>query len=399
MWNLEPKMTFDLLSGAAIGPRAGLLHTPHGDVPTPVFMPVGTQATVKTLTPDELVASGVRIVLANTYHLYLRPSAEVVARLGGLHKFMGWPWPILTDSGGFQVFSLGHLRRVSDDGVLFKSHIDGSEHFFSPELVMATQEMLGADIVMALDECAPPEATPNYAQAAMARTHRWAERCRAAQTRGDQALFGIVQGGMFADLRQESAQTLAMLDFPGYGIGGLSIGEPKEVTWRMLDITIEYLPPDRPRYLMGVGSPEDILAAVAHGVDMMDCVLPTRIARNGALIVRTGRLNIKSPQYTWDERPIEEGCGCYTCQHFSRAYLRHLFKAEEILGLRLMTIHNVYFLVELMRQIRQAILEGHFAQFQAEFLADFQPTDPAVQAANKARWLARSRQSPGHLEI
>jgi queuine tRNA-ribosyltransferase len=392
-------MTFDLLSGAATGPRAGLLHTPHGDVPTPVFMPVGTQATVKTLTPDELAAIGVPIVLANTYHLYLRPGAEVVARLGGLHKFMGWPRPILTDSGGFQVFSLGHLRRVSDDGVLFKSYVDGSEHFFSPELVMATQELLGADIVMALDECAPPEATPEYAQAAMARTQRWAERCLLAQTRGDQALFGIVQGGMFADLRRESARTLAALGFPGYGIGGLSVGEAKAVTWRMLDITIEHLPPDRPRYLMGVGSPEDVLAAVAHGVDMMDCVLPTRIARNGALIVHTGRLNIKSPQYTWDERPIEEGCGCYTCQHFSRAYLRHLFKAEEILGLRLMTIHNVYFLVEFMRQIRQAILEGRFAQFQAEFLANFQPTDPAVQAANKARWLARARQSPDHLQI
>ncbi len=392
-------MTFDLLSGAATGPRAGLLHTPHGDVPTPVFMPVGTQATVKTLTPDEMAAIGVPIVLANTYHLYLRPGAEVVARLGGLHKFMGWPRPILTDSGGFQVFSLGHLRRVSDDGVLFKSHVDGSEHFFSPELVMTTQELLGADIVMALDECAPPEATPEYAQAAMARTHRWAERCLLAQTRGDQALFGIVQGGMFADLRRESARTLAAMGFPGYGIGGLSVGEAKEVTWRMLDITIEHLPPDRPRYLMGVGSPEDVLAAVAHGVDMMDCVLPTRIARNGALIVHTGRLNIKSPQYTWDERPIEEGCGCYTCQHFSRAYLRHLFKAEEILGLRLMTIHNVYFLVEFMRQIRQAILEGRFAQFQAEFLANFQPTDPAVQAANKARWLARARQSPNHLQI
>ena len=289
-------MTFDLLSGTATGPRAGRLHTPHGDVPTPVFMPVGTQATVKTLTPDELEIIGASMVLANTYHLYLRPGAEVVARLGGLHKFMGWPRPILTDSGGFQVFSLGHLRRVSDDGVLFKSHIDGSEHFFSPELVMATQEMLGADIVMALDECAPPEATYDYAQAAMARTHRWAERCQKAQTRGDQALFGIVQGGMFADLRQESARTLAALDFPGYGIGGLSVGEAKEVTWQMLDITIEHLPPDRPRYLMGVGSPEDVLAAVAHGVDMMDCVLPTRIARNGALIVRTGRLNIKSPQ-------------------------------------------------------------------------------------------------------
>lgn len=392
-------MTFDLLTGATTGPRAGLLHTPHGDVPTPVFMPVGTQATVKTLTPDELEAIGASIVLANTYHLYLRPGAEVVARLGGLHKFMGWPRPILTDSGGFQVFSLGHLRRVSDDGVLFKSHVDGSEHFFSPELVMATQELLGADIVMALDECAPPEATPEYAQAAMARTHRWAERCLLAQTRGDQALFGIVQGGLFADLRRESARTLAAMGFPGYGIGGLSVGEAKEVTWRMLDITIEHLPPDRPRYLMGVGSPEDILAAVAHGVDMMDCVLPTRIARNGALIVRTGRLNIKSPQYTWDERPIEEGCGCYTCQHFSRAYLRHLFKAEEILGLRLMTIHNVHFLIELMRQIRQAILEGRFAQFQAEFLANFQPTDPAVQAANKARWLARARQSPNHLQI
>lgn len=385
----------DVRSGA----RAGILHTPHGAVPTPVFMPVGTQATVKTLSPRELEEIGATIILSNTYHLYLRPGPEVIARMGGLHRFMGWHHPILTDSGGFQVFSLGHLRRVDEDGVIFKSHVDGSEHRLTPEVVTQVQEQLGADIIMAFDECAPPDADYAYARQAMERTHRWAERCRLTHSRRDQALFGIVQGGIFADLRRESACTLASMDFPGYGIGGLAVGEPKEITWRMLEVVVANLPADKPRYLMGVGSPEDLLDGVLRGVDMFDCVLPTRIARNGALLTRTGRLNIRNAVNTLDDRPIEEDCSCYTCRHFSRAYLRHLFKAEEILGLRLMTIHNLHFLVNFMYKVRQSILEGNFLAFREEFLAHYTPTDPVVQAENKARWLARTRQDPRHMSI
>lgn len=352
--------------------RAGVLTTPHGAIPTPVFAPVGTQATVKTLTPDELKEMGTTLILANTYHLYLRPGADVIARLGGLHRFMGWFGPILTDSGGFQVFSLETLRKVSDDGVVFRSHIDGSEHFFSPEKAIQVQEKLGADIIMALDEC-PDPMDYEYNKAALQRTHRWAERCLRAHTRPDQTLFGIVQGGIFPDLRQESVEFLTSLGFAGYGIGGLSVGEPKEKTWETLDFTVPLLPEDKPRYLMGVGSPEDLFEGVERGIDIFDCALPTRLARNGALFTSRGRINLRKAEFAEKDQPIEEGCGCYTCQRFSLAYLHHLYKAGEILGLRLNTIHNLYFLLDLMRRIRQAILEGNFAALKASFLAHYVP--------------------------
>jgi len=364
--------------------RAGVLHTPHGPALTPVFMPVGTQATIKTLAPWDLTAVGARIVLANTYHLYLRPGADVVAELGGLHAFMGWDAPILTDSGGYQVFSLADRRRIDDDGVVFCSHIDGSEHRFTPASVMQAQELLGADIAMAFDECAPYPCGRDYARAAMERTHRWAEAGLAAKTRPDQALFGITQGGMYEDLRCESARFIAGLDTPGIAIGGLSVGEPKDVTWRMLEVTVPHLPAHKPRYLMGVGSPEDLVEGVARGVDMFDCVLPTRIARNGALLTATGRLNIRNAAYERDPRPIEADCDCSTCQHFSRAYLRHLFKAQEVLGLRLASVHNVRFLVRLMDHMRAAIMAGEFAAFRQSFLAAYRPADAKARERNRA---------------
>jgi queuine tRNA-ribosyltransferase len=358
--------------------RVGMLHTPHGDIPTPVFAPVGTQATVKTLTPDELTALGAKLVLANTYHLYLRPGADLVARLGGLHRFMGWSGPILTDSGGFQVFSLATLRKVSDEGVVFRSHIDGSEHVFSPEKSIEIQEQLGADIIMALDEC-PDPMNYEYNQAALGRTHRWAERCQRAHTRTDQALFGILQGGIFPDLRAESARFLTRLDFPGYAVGGLSVGEPKKKTWEVLDFTVPLLPEDKPRYLMGVGSPEDLFAGVERGIDIFDCALPTRLARNGALLTSQGRINLRKAEFAEVAAPIEESCSCYTCRHFSLAYLRHLYKAEEILGLRLNTIHNLHFLLELMRRIRASLQEGTFGQLKADFLSRYVPVQDEAQ--------------------
>ena len=351
--------------------RAGVFSTPHGDIPMPAFAPVGTQATVKAVSPHELRELGANLVLANTYHLYLRPGSDLIAHLGGLHRFMAWDGPILTDSGGFQVFSLAGLRRVDDDGVTFRSHVDGSEHRFTPEKAIAIQEQLGADIIMAFDECAEPHDRA-YNEAALARTHAWAERCRVAQTRHDQALFGIVQGGVFADLRQESARFLTSLDFPGYAIGSLSVGETKAEMHAMLEVTTPLLPAGKPRYLMGVGSPEDLFEGVARGIDLFDCVLPTRIARNGAVLTRQGRLNLRNAQYADDPRPIEEGCACYACQHFSRAYLRHLFAAKEILGLRLATIHNLHFTLDLMRQIRASILDGTFSAFKERFLAGWQ---------------------------
>jgi len=373
--------------------RAGVLHTPHGDIPTPLFAPVGTQATVKTLTPDELVDIGAKLILANTYHLYLRPGAEVIARFGGLHRFMGWSGPILTDSGGFQVFSLESLRKVSDEGVVFRSHIDGSEHFFSPEKALEIQEKLGADIIMALDEC-PDPMDYEYNKSALERTHRWAERCLRAHTRADQALFGILQGGIFPDLRRESARFLTSLDFAGYAIGGLSVGEPKEKMWEMLDITVPLLPMDKPRYLMGVGSPEDLFEGVERGIDIFDCALPTRLARNGAVFTSRGRINLRKAQFAEDPAPIEESCGCYTCRHFSRAYLRHLYKAGEILGLRLNTIHNLYFLLELMRRIRAASLEGNFAALKESYLSEYAPIMDAE--GQRAKELARRRGKSVH---
>lgn len=386
-----PPFAFEIVAEDSHGAaRAGLLHTPHGDIPTPVYMPVGTRATVKTVTPDELRQAGATILLGNTYHLYLRPGAEVVAALGGLHRFMGWEGPLLTDSGGFQVFSLAANRRIDEEGVTFRSHIDGSIHLFTPESVVMVEERLGADIVMPLDECTPYPCPREYAAQSLERTHRWAERSLRAHTRSDQALFGIVQGSTYADLRRRSAETLAGMDFPGYAIGGLSVGEPKAEMHAMLEATVPFLPRERPRHLLGVGSPEDFFTGVARGIDMFDCVLATRIARHGALLVPAGRLNIRNAQYERDPRPIQEDCACYTCRRFSRAYLRHLFQTEELLGLRLATIHNLHFLLELVRRIRERIIDGTFQQFQDEFLAGFTAVPEEVRRQEAARRPAKT---------
>jgi queuine tRNA-ribosyltransferase len=370
--------------------RRGRIATPHGEIATPAFAPVGTQATVKALDPRDLHELQAELILANTYHLYLRPGAELVAEMGGLHGFMKWGGPILTDSGGFQVFSLAENRRVTDEGVEFRSHIDGSRHLFTPEMVVRVQEQLGADIIMVLDECAEPHDRA-YNEQAVARTHAWAVRCRAAQTRTDQALFGIVQGGVFPDLRRQSAEFLVGLDFPGYAIGGLSVGESKEKMYAMLDITTPLLPADRPRYLMGVGAPEDLLEAVARGVDLFDCVLPTRLARNAALFTRQGRINIRNARFEKDASPVEVDCTCYTCRTFSRAYLRHLFKAGELLAYRLATIHNVHFLLQLMADVREAISAGCFPAFANEFLDGYPIIPHAERAANRERRQLRNR--------
>ncbi|HEY77191.1 MAG TPA: tRNA guanosine(34) transglycosylase Tgt [Thermoflexia bacterium] len=356
---------FDLLAtdGRA---RAGLLKTVHGEVPTPVFMPVGTQATVKAVSPRDLEDLGATIILSNTYHLYLRPGDERIARLGGLHAFMGWDRPILTDSGGYQVFSLAQRRTIDNDGVTFRSHIDGSRHRFTPEKVIAIQENLGADIITCLDECAPP-LDYDYNLQALERTHAWAARCKAAKSRPDQALFGIVQGGVFLDLRERSARFLTDLGFDGYAIGGLSVGETKEQMHAVLELLDTLLPADQPRYLMGVGTPEDLVECVARGVDMFDCVLPTRMGRNGSALTRTGRLNLRNARFADDPAPIEEGCTCYTCAHFSRAYLRHLVVANEILGLHLITLHNLHLMLTIARELREAILQGRFEDYRAAF--------------------------------
>ncbi len=351
--------------------RAGVFSTPHGDLATPIFAPVGTQATVKALTPAQLEEIGAVLVLANTYHLYLRPGADLIAELGGLHDFMGWPRPILTDSGGFQVFSLSEMRKIDDDGVTFKSHIDGSMHRLTPEKSIRIQEQLGADIIMAFDECAPPY-EHEYNQRAMERTHRWAERSLAAKTRSDQALFGIVQGGVFPDLRQLSAEYIASLGFPGHAIGGLSVGETKEEMNAMLEVVNAVLPQEKPRYLMGVGSPEDLINGIQRGVDIFDCVLPTRLARHQAAMTRTGRLNLMNAVHLRDQRPIDEGCACYTCRNFTRAYLRHLIVAKEMLAATLISIHNLYMLLQLVRDARQAIIEGGFDAFASDFLSNYQ---------------------------
>ena len=350
----------------------------------PAFAPVGTQATVKTVSPLELEQVGASLILSNTYHLYLRPGAETIERLGGLHEFMRWPHPILTDSGGYQVFSLQGLRQIDEDGVTFRSHIDGSQHRFTPERVVAIQEALGADIIMCFDECAPPQ-DREYNTQAMERTHRWAERCLQACTRSDQALFGIVQGGVFADLRAQSARFVTRLGFAGYAIGGLSVGESKEEMHAMLDVVTPLLPEDRPRYLMGVGSPEDLFEGIARGVDLFDCVLPTRIARNGGLLTRHGRLNIRNAQFAQDRSPIEQDCDCYTCRTFSRAYLRHLFKAGEVLGLRLATIHNLHLMLNLMAEIRESILDGTFTALREAFLGAYNIVPHEKREAQRAR--------------
>jgi queuine tRNA-ribosyltransferase len=374
--------------------RAGELLTPHGVVPTPLFLPVASQGTVKTLTPEEVKDIGLEMVLANTYHLYLRPGISLIEKVGGLHKFMGWEGAILTDSGGYQIFSLARLRQVGDEGVIFRSHIDGSEHHLTPEMIIQFQESLGADIIMALDECPAHDEDFKRVKQATERTHRWAERCQQAHKRRDQALYAIVQGGVFAELRRQSAEYLTSLDFPGYAIGGLSLGEPKKVTFAMVEETVALLPEDKPRYLMGVGSPEDIVAAVGQGCDIFDSALPTRVARNGALFTGEGRQNIRNASFSRREQPIVPDCDCYTCRNFSAAYLHHLFASEELLAYRLATIHNLSFISNLMNKIRGAILNGTFVAFKDSFLKNYQPTDEKARLSQKQKWL-KSRKLDG----
>jgi len=366
--------------------RAGVLRTSHGDVTTPTFMPVGTQGTVKSLTPCDLREIGAGIVLGNTYHLYLRPGISTVGRFGGLHGFMAWDGPILTDSGGYQVFSLAALRRIGEEGVSFCSHVDGSEHFLTPELAVDYQERLGSDIAMVLDVCHPHDLGLAGTREAMERTHRWAERCLNSHRRQEQLLFAIVQGGTSVELRLESARFLTSLPFPGYAIGGLSVGEPKATTWAVLERTIDELPADRPRYFMGVGAPDDIVRSVAMGVDMFDSVLPTRVARHGAVFTPTGRVNLRNSIYRESDESLDATCDCYTCHTFPVAYLHHLFKCEELLAYRLATLHNLRFMVSHMHNIRQAIVEGRFAEFKEKFLSTYKPSDEQVRLEQKRKW-------------
>jgi queuine tRNA-ribosyltransferase len=357
---------------AQTGARLGRLHTPHGVIETPTFMPVGTQASVKGMSPEELKTLGAEIILSNTYHLFLRPGHELVKEAGGLHKFMNWDRPILTDSGGFQVFSLSEMRKINEQGVEFRSHINGDKLSLTPESATQVQNALGADIIMAFDECPPYPAEYEYVKQSTERTSRWAERCLKAHSRsGDQALFGIVQGGMHKDLRKQSALDLTSLDFPGYAMGGLSVGEPKPLMYEMLEETIHILPSDKPRYLMGVGSPDALLDGSIRGVDMFDCVLPTRIARNGTLMTSQGRLVVRNAKYTSDFGPLDPECTCYACMNYSRAYIRHLIKADEMFGLRLTTIHNLHFLVHLMAQVREAIREDRLGTFRDQFFEKY----------------------------
>lgn len=369
--------------------RAGELITPHGVVPTPVFLPVASQATVKTLTPEEVKGMGFAMVLANTYHLYLRPGTTVIEKMEGLHRFMAWDRAILTDSGGYQIFSLAPLRRVNDEGVTFRSHIDGSQHLLTPELAIQLQEALGADIIMVLDVCPACDDSFEKVQAAVRRTQQWAERCQQAQKHRDQALYAIVQGGVFPELRHQSAEYLTSLDFPGYAIGGLSLGEPKRVTLDMIEETVASLPGNKPRYLMGVGSPEDIVEGAARGIDIFDSALPTRLARNGALFTRLGRVNVRRAGYSQMEQPVDPDCACYTCRTFSAAYLHHLFNCRELLAYRLATIHNLTFISHLMHKLKSAIRDGTFTAFKDEFLTNYQPTDERLRLEQKQKWLKR----------
>ncbi|MFC1899161.1 tRNA guanosine(34) transglycosylase Tgt [Chloroflexota bacterium] len=375
--------------------RMGELFTLHGTVPTPAFLPVGSQATVKTLTPEEIKDSGFNMILANTYHLYLRPGVDTVENMGGLHKFMAWDGAILTDSGGYQIFSLSPLCRVNNNGVQFRSHIDGSQHLITPELAVRYQESIGADIIMVLDECPPHDVSPDKIKEAMNRTHKWAERCKKAKRRDDQALYAIVQGGLSPRLRRQSAEFLTSLDFPGYAIGGLSLGEPKKTTWNIVEETVRLLPQDKPRYLMGVGSPEDLIEGVSLGIDMFDSVLPTRVARNGALFTSIGRRNITNAIYNQMEGPFDPECDCYTCRTFSAAYLHHLFSRNELLAYRLATLHNLRFINNLMHKIRNTIKDGTFSAFKKSFLRDYEPTDEQVRLDQKQKWL-RNHTTPNN---
>ena len=371
---MEQPIRYELLKkDKKTGARRGRIYTPHGIIETPVFMPVGTQATVKAMTPDELKEMvDARIILSNTYHLFLRPGDELIKEAGGLHKFMNWDRPILTDSGGFQVFSLADLRNITEEGVKFKSHLDGSEKFLSPEISMKIQNNLGSDIIMAFDECAPYPSDYDYTKKSMEMTTRWAKRClEAHKNKEKQGLFGIVQGGMYKDLREQSAKALVELDFPGYAVGGLSVGEPAELMYEILSATTPFLPENKPRYLMGVGTPDYLIEAVLRGIDMCDCVLPTRIARNGTAMTSEGKVVVRNATYERDWTPLDHNCDCYTCKNYTRAYIRHLVKCGEILGARLITIHNLRFLVKLMEDVRKAIEEDRLLEFREEFYKNY----------------------------
>ena len=367
--------------------RAGELNTQHGIIKTPVLCPVGTQGSVKTLTPQDVNDLGMQMILANTYHLYLRPGIQVIEKLGGLHKFMNWHGAILTDSGGYQLYSLSKLRQINDEGVIFCSHIDGSQHTFTPELAIKYQESIGADIIMVLDECIDHNESRERVWAAMVRTHQWAERCLKAHNKQGQALYAIVQGGVFPDLRKQSAGYLTALNFDGFAIGGLSIGEPKSVTFDITEQTSALLPTDKPKYLMGVGAPEDVVECVARGIDIFDCAMPTRVARNGSLYTPTGRVDIENAVYKEQEGSIDPTCHCYTCQNFSAAYLHHLFRSKELLAYRLATIHNLAFMSNLVQAVRNSILDGTFDEFRKKFLATYKTTDENTRINQKQKWL------------
>src|SRR5215469_13529462 len=368
--------------------RAGTIQTPHGTILTPIFMPVGTQASVKSVSPEELHEAGAQIILANTYHLMLRPGSALIAELGGLHSFSHWDGPILTDSGGFQVFSLGHLRKLSEEGAAFKSHLDGSAHMLTPESVMQVESELGADIILPLDICAPYPSSPDSAREAMERTHRWAERALSAkeQYRPEQTLFGIVQGAFEPELRQQSARYTGSLPFPGLSIGGLSVGEPKAIMWDLLRRVTPELPRSKPRHLLGVGSPEDLLMGVSLGMDMFDCALPTRVARHGGLFTHYGRVNIKASRFSAQHGPVEEGCDCYTCRNYSAAYIHHLARAEEQLYYRLGSVHNIRFMLRLTSELRGAIVSGSYQAYRDEFLARYTPAPEAVREEQREKW-------------
>jgi len=354
------------------GARLGRVHTPHGVIDTPEFMPVGTQATVKGMSPDELKEIGANVILSNTYHLWMRPGSDIIREAGGLHRFMNWDRAILTDSGGFQVFSLSDSRHITEEGVGFKSHIDGSRHVLTPEKSIAVQNDLGSDIIMAFDECIPHPATESYTKNSLERTTRWLERCvRQHQRPEDQALFGIIQGGVYPHLREASAKAITSFDLPGYAIGGLSVGEPGDVMYRMLEATVPFMPADKPRYLMGVGTPDYLVEGAIRGIDLFDCVLPTRIGRNGTVLTAEGRMIVRDARFARDFRPIDETCGCYVCRNYSRAYIRHLIKANEMFGLRLTSWHNIHFLMNLMRQVRKAIADDRLLSFRDEFFQRF----------------------------
>ncbi len=391
-----PPFTFTIdAECSATWARAGTIQTPHGTIQTPIFMPVGTQATVKSVSPEELHAAGAQIILANTYHLTLRPGSELIASFGGLHNFMHWDGPILTDSGGFQVWSLGHLRKLSEEGVTFKSHLDGSIHMLTPENVMQIEADLGADIILPLDICAPYPCSPLDARKALESTHRWEERALLAKERYNpaQALFGIVQGAFEAELRQQSARFIGNMPFAGFSIGGLSVGEPKAEMWHLLSDVTPELPREKPRHLLGVGSPEDVVIGVGLGMDMFDCVLPTRVARHGGLFTHDGRVNIKSARFRAMRGPIEEGCDCYTCQHYSAAYVHHLIRTEEQLYYRLGTIHNIHFMMCLAGRLRAAISAGTYPAFRDEFLARYIPASEQVREDQREKWKAARTRS------